>query len=186
MDNRLSKIKLLVMDVDGTLTDGSMTFVGGEQIKTFNVYDGLGIRLAMNYGLGIAWITGNTSTAVAERAKTLGIADVYQGCWYKPDSLRDIASRRGLSMDEIAYIGDDLNDLPAFDVAGLSFAVSNASEEVKARADMITQKPGGQGAVREAIEIILKAGGQWEDAVNSFLSELAKEATGKRGPEAVG
>ena len=71
------------MDVDGTLTDGSMMFVGGEQIKTFNVYDGLGIRLAMNYGLGIAWVTGNTSTAVAERARTLGVDDVYQGAWYQ-------------------------------------------------------------------------------------------------------
>lgn len=185
MENRLSKIKLLVMDVDGTLTDGSMTFVGGEQIKTFSVYDGLGIRVAMNHGLGIAWVTGNTSPAVAERARTLGIVDVYQGVWYKPDSLLDIASRHKLNMDEIAYIGDDLNDLPAFDVAGFSFAVNNAVDEVKARACMVTRKPGGYGAVREAIEIILKAGGQWEDAVNSFLLELEKEAEGKKGPEAV-
>jgi 3-deoxy-D-manno-octulosonate 8-phosphate phosphatase (KDO 8-P phosphatase) len=173
------------MDVDGTLTDGSMAFIGGEQIKTFNVYDGLGIRVAMNSGLQIAWVTGNTSTAVAERARMLGIADVYQGVWYKPDSLREIASRYGLSMDEIAYIGDDLNDLPAFDVAGFSFATKNAVEEVAARADMITQWPGGQGAVREAIEIIFKASGRWEDAVKSFLAELEQEAAGKAGPEAV-
>ena len=185
METRLSKIKMLVMDVDGTLTDGSMTFIGTEQMKTFNVYDGLGIRLAMNYGLRIGWITGNTSAAVTERARQLGIVDVYQGSWYKPDSLREIATRHELSMDQIAYIGDDLNDLPAFEVAGFSFAVRNATEEVKARADMVTDRPGGKGAVREAIEIILKAGGQWEDAVKSFLAELERDAASKRGPEAV-
>ncbi|MCL5103448.1 MAG: HAD hydrolase family protein [Armatimonadetes bacterium] len=185
MKRRLAKVKMLVMDVDGTLTDGSMTFIDGEQIKTFNVHDGLGIRLAMSYGLGIAWVTGNTSSAVDERARQLGIVDIYQGSWYKPDSLREIAARHELSMDQIAYIGDDLNDLPAFEVAGFSFAVRNATEYVKARADMVTRKSGGQGAVREAIEIILKAGGQWEDAVRSFLSELEKDAASKRGPEAI-
>lgn len=186
MKNRLSKIKLLAMDVDGTLTDGSMIFYNGEQIKAFNVLDGLGIRLAMNYGFGIAWVTGNVTEAVSERAGKLGVVDVYQGARFKSETLKRIASDHNLAVDEIAFIGDDLNDLPAFEQAGFSFAVRNAAEEVKANADMVTERCGGQGAVREAIEVIFKAKGQWEDAVAQFLRELEEEEAGKKGPEAVG
>ncbi|MHB9036867.1 MAG: KdsC family phosphatase [Armatimonadota bacterium] len=184
-DARLSKIKLLAMDIDGTLTDGSMIFYGGEQVKSFNVYDGLGIRLAANYGLRIAWVTGNVSESVSRRAATLGVEDVYQGARFKSKALEQIAERHGLDRDEIAYIGDDLNDLPAFDHAGYTFAVANAADEVKARADAITRLSGGRGAVREAIETILKARGKWDDAVQSFLEELAREEVEKKGPEAV-
>lgn len=185
MNDKLSKIKLLAMDVDGTLTDGSMIFHNGDQIKSFNVLDGLGIRLAMNYGLGIAWVTGNATPSVSERAEKLGVVDVYQGARFKSEALKRIASDHGLSASEIAFMGDDLNDLPAFEHAGFSFAVSNAAEEVKARADMVTQRSGGHGAVREAIEVIFKAKGQWEEAVTSFLRELEEEQAGKKGPEAV-
>jgi 3-deoxy-D-manno-octulosonate 8-phosphate phosphatase (KDO 8-P phosphatase) len=185
MNDRLSKIRLLAMDVDGTLTDGAMVFLGGEQMKMFSVYDGLGIRLAVNYGLGIAWVTGNVSDSVFERARTLGVEDVYQGARFKPDAIDDIALRHGLRFEEIAYIGDDLNDLPAFDRVGVSFAVANAVEEVKRSADMVMKLSGGHGAVREAIEAILKAKGVWDDAVASFLGELAQEEAGKKGPEAV-
>lgn len=185
MKDKLVRIKLLAMDVDGTLTNGSMTFYDGHQLKTFNVLDGLGIRLAMNYGLKIAWITGNTSYAVTERAKTLGVTDIYQGARYKTEALRDAASKYGLSMDDVAYIGDDLNDIPAFGIAGLSIAVQNAVDELKDRADIITEKFGGSGAVREAIESILKAKGVWDDAVNSFIKELEREERQSVGPEAV-
>ena len=181
----MSRIRLLAMDVDGTLTVGAMVFLNGEQVKSFSVYDGLGIRLAMNYGLGIAWVTGNLSATVAERARTLGVEDVYQSARLKSNALMEIAARRGLELDEIAYIGDDLNDLPAFERAGFSFAVSNAAEEVRNRADAVTVMSGGRGAVREAIETILKARGEWEQAVASFLEELTKEEAGKEGPEAV-
>lgn len=173
------------MDVDGTLTDGSMVFLGDEQIKSFSVYDGLGIRLAMNYGLKIAWVTGNVTASVAERARTLGVEAVYQGARYKTTSMRRIAADYGLSVDEIAFIGDDLNDLSAFDHAGVKIAPANAVAEVKARADLVTERPGGSGAVREAIEAILKARGEWESAVESFLQELREEEAGKAGPEAV-
>ena len=185
MDKRLLKIKLLAMDVDGTLTDGSMIFYNNEQIKSFNVMDGLGIRIAMNHGLDIAWVTGNVSKAVGERAKTLGVVDVYQGSRFKTDAIKQIALDHNIELDEIAYIGDDLNDLPAYNVAGFSFAVSNAAGELKCRADMITEHGGGNGAVREAVEVILKAQGQWDAAVNSFLEELKEEDAGKAGPEAV-
>lgn len=185
MNERLAKIKLLAMDVDGTLTDGSMVFLDGHQIKTFNVLDGLGMRLAMNHGLKIAWITGNTSDSVTERAKTIGITDVYQGARFKTEALTDVAAKYGLIKEEIAYIGDDLNDIPAYALSGVAFAVKNAAYEIKDRADITTQKCGGAGAVREAIEIILKSQGEWDAAVNSFLKELEKEEKQKVGPEAV-
>ncbi|MCE5313438.1 MAG: HAD hydrolase family protein [Armatimonadota bacterium] len=184
-DPRLSKIKLLAMDIDGTLTDGAMIFYGNEQVKSFNVYDGLGIRLAANFGLRIAWVTGNVSESVSRRAATLGVKDVYQGARFKSKALIEIARRYNLDREEIAYIGDDINDLPAFDHAGFSFAVANAVEEVRSRADAITRLAGGRGAVREAIETILKAQGTWDDAVQSFIEELAVEEEKKKGPEAV-
>lgn len=185
MEQQLSRIKLLAMDVDGTLTDGSMIVANGEQVKVFNVYDGLGIRLAMNYGLKIAWITGNVSAAVEERARAIGVVDVYQNAWVKSIALDDLAGRHGLALEEIAFIGDDLNDLAAFGHAGFCFAVQNASSEVKERADMVTERAGGHGAVREAIETILKARGEWKNAIASFLAALEKQAAGKEGPEAV-
>ncbi len=186
MHNKLSKIRILAMDVDGTLTDGDMTFCNGEQVKSFHVHDGLGIRLAINYGLRVAWITGNVATAVAERAEMLGVEDLYQGARYKSEALADLARRHKADVEEIAYIGDDLNDLPAFRAAGFTFAVGDACAEVKEVADAITQRAGGRGAVREAIETILKARGEWEEALASFLDELRNEEAGKQGPEAVG
>lgn len=185
MQDRLAQIKLLAMDVDGTLTEGEMIILDDRQIKMFNVYDGLGIRLAMNYGLKIVWITGNSSTAVAERAKSLQVTDVYQGARFKTEALRHAAERYGLSMSEIAYVGDDLNDLPALHMAGFGIAVANAVDEVKERADMVTERCGGRGAIREVIEAILKARGDWDRAVESFLDELKVEQQGKAGPEAV-
>lgn len=186
MKDRLAKIKMLAMDVDGTLTEGEMVMLDGHQIKHFNVYDGLGTRLALNIGLGIAWVTGNTSEAVMDRAKSLGVTDVYQGAKLKSVALDDLAARHGLSMDEIAYMGDDLNDLPALDRAGLAIAVANAVDEVKARADMVTERGGGHGAVREVIEAVLNARGDWDAAVEAYLDELRREQYGKVGPEAVG
>jgi len=185
MKDKLAKVKLLAMDVDGTLTKGEMVVLDGRQIKFFNVYDGLGTRLALNFGLKIAWITGNTSEAVSDRAASLGVTDVYQGARCKTDALDDLAARYGLSPSEIAYIGDDLNDLPAFERAGVAIAVANAADEVKSRADMVTTRGGGHGAVREVIEAVLKARGEWESAVRSFLDELRREQDGKAGPDAV-
>jgi len=183
--DKLSKVKMLAMDVDGTLTDGSMIVHNGEQIKSFHAHDGLGLRLAMNHGLKIAWVTGNVSAAVTDRARALGIDEVCQGSRFKSKAIDEIAARHGLSREEIAFIGDDLNDLPAFERVGVAFATGNAAEEVKRRADVVTDRCGGSGAVREAIEIILKARGEWEDAVASFLTELENEEAGKAGPEAV-
>lgn len=185
MNERLARVRLLSMDVDGTLTEGEMVFVDGEQVKFFNVYDGLGTRLAINAGLKIAWVTGNVSKAVMERAESLGVTEVYQGARYKSDAIDALAAHCGVDLSEIAYIGDDLNDLPAFERAGVSIAVANAVDEVKARADIVTMRAGGHGAVREVIEMVLKARGEWEAAVESYLEELRREQDGKAGPEAV-
>jgi 3-deoxy-D-manno-octulosonate 8-phosphate phosphatase (KDO 8-P phosphatase) len=173
--DKLKPIKLLAMDVDGVLTDGSMVLGPVGDIKLFNVLDGLGINLALSIGLEIAWITGNVSDAVRNRAESLGVTELHQGARFKSTALKDIASRRGLSFDEIAYIGDDLNDLPAIELAGATFAVANASHEVQTAADFITEKRGGRGAVREVIETILKAQDRWEDGVSAFLDKLRAE-----------
>ena len=175
---QLAKIKLLAMDVDGVLTDGGMVYAGDrEQIKRFSVRDGLGMRLAMVSGLKIAWITGNMSPAVEARARDVGVTDLYQAARYKSEALRDLMRRHELSPEEVAYVGDDLNDLPAFEKAGVSFAVSDAAPEVKDAADFVTERAGGAGAVREVIEMILKGQNRWPEAVDSFLNELQREQT---------
>lgn len=185
LSERLAAVKLLILDVDGTLTEGSMIFLEGDQVKAFNVHDGLGIRLARNFGLEVAIVTGNTSRSVTLRAETLGLTMVYQGVRHKSGVIDRIAADNGLERAEIAYMGDDINDLPAFERVGLRFAPSDAVSEIRARADFVTQRPGGRGAVREVIEAILKARGQWEEAVASYLAELENEEAGKPAPEAV-
>jgi 3-deoxy-D-manno-octulosonate 8-phosphate phosphatase (KDO 8-P phosphatase) len=182
---KLKRIKLLAMDVDGVLTDGSMIFGPSGDIKVYNAQDGLGIRLAMAAGLEIAWITGNISSAVAQRAQTLQVAEVYQGQRYKSVTLRDIAARKGLSREEIAYIGDDLNDLPALEEAGAAFAVADAAPEVRIAADFVTERPGGHGAVREVIELILKAQSRWDEGVRKLLDGLRLEQEKGEAPGAI-
>lgn len=175
---KLKHIKLLAMDVDGVLTDGSMIFGPQGDTKVFNVHDGLGINLALSAGLEIAWITGNKSNAVEARAKMLGIAELHQGARFKSMVLRDIMARLELTKDEVAYIGDDLNDLPAFEEAGVTFTVADAASEIRVAADFITVKSGGHAAVREVIELILKEQNRWEDGVQMFLDKLRSEQEG--------
>ena len=183
--DKLKRIKLLAMDVDGVLTDGSMIFGPTGDIKVFHVLDGLGIDLAMRAGLRIAWITGNTSAAVAERARSLGVTELYQGQRDKSAALRGIAERNSVALEEVAYIGDDLNDLPALEAAGAAFAVANAAPEVRAAADFVTERSGGRGAVREAIEMILKAQGYWDDGIRAFLDMLREQQEKGEAPGAV-
>jgi len=172
---KLKRVRLLAMDVDGVLTDGSMVIGQHGDTKVFNVLDGLGISLAMEAGLDIAWVSGNNSTVVTERARSLGVEEVHQAERYKSVALREVAERKGLSLEEVAYIGDDLNDLPAFEASGVAFAVANAAPEVKAAADYVTERSGGRGAVREVIEMILKAQGRWDDGVRAFLETLRRQ-----------
>jgi len=155
---RLQDVQVLVCDVDGTLTDGSVTFTAnGDEHKTFNVHDGLGISVAIRHGLNIVFMTGRRSQMVERRATELGLTVVLQGISNKRDAIEAMAASMNIAMDAIAYIGDDLNDVPAMERAGFVFAVNDASEYVRGNADYVVSKRGGHGAVREAIELILDA-----------------------------
>jgi len=171
--NAFSDIRLIAMDCDGVLTDGAIIFTeGGDEIKAFDVADGLGIMMALRAGLQVAVLSGRRSEALARRAQELGIRECHQGLSNKAKALQMLAARLHLETSRIAYIGDDLNDLPAFSVAGARVAVANAAPEIKAQAHYTTARSGGHGAVREAIEAILKAQGRWEAALAAYLKEL--------------
>lgn len=169
------------MDVDGVLTDGTITWGSFEsapgdspfvELKSFNVRDGLGIGTARVAGLDVAWVTGRVSNIVQRRAEELGVREVVQRARDKRAALHEIAARLGMGQEQVLYIGDDLNDLPAFQAAGVRVAVADASPMVRDAADWITDARGGDGAVREVIEAVLQAQGQWQQAVAAFLEHL--------------
>lgn len=167
----LQQIRLLAMDVDGVLTDGSLNIgAEGELFKAFNAKDGMGISLAMRNGLEIALITGRRSEIIHRRAEELGITLLYECVKDKALQLKQIAAERGISLDEIAYMGDDLNDLPAMVQAGISFAPADAAKDVLKAVNAVASCNGGRGAVREIIELILEAQGKWENIVKAYMS----------------
>lgn len=174
----MQHVQLLVMDVDGTLTDGFVHYdsLGGEH-KRFHIHDGLGIVMALCAGLQLAVISGRRSAVVEKRMAELGVTDVFLGVGDKAARVRDLRRSRDLRPEQIAYIGDDLNDLPAFDEAGVKIAVADAAPLLHARADWITPRAGGHGAVRDAIDYILTAQERYEDAVAAYLArEQARTA----------
>lgn len=163
-------IKLLILDVDGVLTDGRIILDNdGNEFKAFNVRDGHGIRMLMDAGVQVAIITGRQSKVVARRAKELGITEVYQGRHKKADSFEHIIKKLKLAKEEVAYIGDDIIDIPIFRRAGLAIAVVDATYEAKTYAMMVTESRGGRGAVREVSDFLLKAKGMWEAALREYL-----------------
>ena len=167
----LQKIKLLALDVDGVLTDGTIYISpAGEVFKGFNAKDGMGISCALRNNLQIAVITGRQSPIVERRCEELGIKLFMQGVKDKRLALQKMAQELGLTREEIAYMGDDLNDIPGFKASGLNFVPADGSIEVLAVADIITKAKGGRGAVREAITMILAAQDNWEQIVNSYLT----------------
>lgn len=170
---KLRHVKLLAMDVDGVLTDGAIWLESdGSEAKRFNVADGLGTVLMLKAGLLVVWISGRQSVAVEKRAAELSITHLFQGARNKSRVIAQLMETYALDSSNIAYIGDDLNDLPAFATAGVRFAVANAASEVKAVADFVTSNTGGGGAVREVCDVILKAQNRWASAVESYLSEI--------------
>ena len=162
MKEKSASIKLLILDVDGVLTDGRITLnERGEEVKSFDVKDGLGLKMLMSTGVEVVIITGRKSTVVEYRAKELGIGEVWQGIKDKRALSRKIIEEKGLEKNEVCCIGDDLPDLAMFMEAGLRIAVADGVEEVREEADFVTKKKGGYGAVREVCEWILKSKGAW-------------------------
>lgn len=154
----MKNIKLIALDVDGVLTDGSIIYGAGDlEIKTFYVKDGQGITLARKARIEVAFITSRISDALIKRAKDLGVIEVHQGVDDKWACLEKIMTRYNFEREEILYIGDDIVDIPVMRNVGYPVAVADAVEEVKKIAKYITKKPGGRGAVREVIEMVLKA-----------------------------
>ena len=166
MTNRLTGIKLLLMDVDGVLTRGEIIYTGLDQeTKIFNAKDGLGIRLLQKGDVQAGVVTGRRSAALDRRCRELGIDLVYAGIGAKASVLAEILEKTGLSKDQVAFIGDDLPDIPLMKSVGFGVAVADASEAVQKNADFVTERNGGCGAVRELIELILKAKGLWEELI---------------------
>ncbi len=169
MKEKLKKIRLLLLDVDGVLTDGKIIYDDqGLETKFFNVKDGVGIRLLVKCGLEVGIITGRVSRVVQHRCANLGIKKVYQGVSNKVATFRKIIEECALSEEEVAYMGDDLPDLPLLDLVGVPIAVADAHELVRKKACIVTHAEGGQGAVREVCEMLLKAQGLWDEMITSF------------------
>lgn len=163
---RAARVRLLLSDVDGVMTDGSLSFDAEEiESKTFNVRDGLGIKLWRRGAGEFGIVTGRCSSIVAARADELGLSIVHQGVHDKLPVVEQIAADQGVSLDEVAYLGDDLPDLPVVEAVGFGVAVKDACAEMVEAADYVTQLPGGRGAVREAAELLLKHSGRWEAAL---------------------
>jgi len=157
-EERLRKVRAVVLDVDGVLTDGGMYYgLEGEELKKFNSRDGMGVRLLRDAGIEVAIITGENSQAVARRAEKLKIGEVHLGIEEKLPVLQDFASRKGLDASEIAYMGDDVNDLPCLGWVGLPVAPADAMPPVLSVAQLITERRGGEGAVRELADQILSS-----------------------------
>jgi len=170
LEARIRRIRLIVMDVDGVLSESRLIYTEGNgEVRTFSIKDGMGITLARLAGLEVALISGRESVIVARRAAELHITDVYQGVIRKLGTFSQILQKYGLDKEQACYIGDDINDLPIMREVGLAVAVADAVEEVKWAAHYVTHAPGGGGAVREIIDRILRFQNLYEDAIKVFV-----------------
>ena len=168
--DRARKIKLLILDCDGVLTDGRIIMLpGSDETKTFDVKDGHGIVMAQRAGLRIAIISGRKSSIVRARATELGVAHLYEMAWVKMEPYEKVLAEEGLTDEEVCYVGDDVVDIPLLRRAGLGVAVADAVEETKDHSHIVTEREGGRGAVREVIEFILKAQDKWDEAMVRYL-----------------
>lgn len=170
LNQRASKIQLVILDVDGVLTDGRIHLgTGAEEGRTFYVRDGLAIKIGQLVGLQFGILSGRESPVVSRRASELGIEHVHQGVIEKGERFDQIVSETGIPPEQICFVGDDLIDLPAMRRAGFAASPADADSEVVKHAHYICQKNGGHGAVREVIEVILRASDRWERALERFL-----------------
>ena len=163
-------VKLVIFDIDGVMTDGSLFFDDeGREYKAFNSLDGHGLKMLKQTGIELAIITGRESQVVVHRAKNLGIAHIYQGVNQKLMAYRHLLAKLGLQPDQTAYMGDDVVDLPVMTRCGLAISVPSAPEEVQQYAHVVTRREGGHGAVREACEFIMKAQGTYTDLIADYV-----------------
>lgn len=163
-------IKLVVLDVDGTLTDGGIYYTSsGEEMKKFSVKDGMMIYSANKLGIKFAIITGRKSDIVLKRALELGITDIYQNAGKKQEILENLINQYEITLDEVAYIGDDLNDLSCMKIVGLPMTVQNGAEEVKKISKFISKNRGGDGGVRDCLEYMLKNDGLFDKILQNYL-----------------
>jgi 3-deoxy-D-manno-octulosonate 8-phosphate phosphatase (KDO 8-P phosphatase) len=169
LSQRMAAVQLLLMDVDGVLTDGGVAWTSaGSEHQTFHIRDGLGIKLWQRAGGEVGLVTGRRSAAVQKRAEELGIGILRQGIDDKLAAVGEILERLGVSWQQTAFIGDDLPDLPVLIRCGVGVAVADACPDVAAAATLVTRLPGGRGAVREVIEQLLRARGAWGAIVAHF------------------
>jgi 3-deoxy-D-manno-octulosonate 8-phosphate phosphatase (KDO 8-P phosphatase) len=167
---RAKKIKLLALDVDGVLTDGKIIYTSrGEELKHFDVNDGLGIFLMRRSGVKCVIVTAKGSNIVTKRAKDLKIDRVYKDVHYKIEALEDIKKRFGVENEETCFMGDDVIDIPVLRRVGLAVSPPNAMEEVKTFAHFITEKCGGHGAVREVCDFLLRSQGTWDEVMLKYF-----------------
>lgn len=170
VERRASRIKLLLMDCDGVLTDGRLWLTeDGDEQKSFNTHDGQGLSLLHRAGLQSGIITGRRSRAVIRRAAELGVEYVRQGEPDKIAAFEQVLQEAGVAENEVAFVGDDLPDIPIMKRAELAVAVADAVEETRSAAHYVTRARGGRGAVREVVELILKSQGRWSDLVDDYL-----------------
>jgi 3-deoxy-D-manno-octulosonate 8-phosphate phosphatase (KDO 8-P phosphatase) len=170
IQNRAARIKLLLMDCDGVLTDGRIWLLeNGEDQKMFHTRDGFGIELLHRAGLQSGVITGRTSIALERRAQALGMLFIWQGSEDKRNAFADSLTEAALSSEEVAFIGDDLTDIPLLKLCGLAVAVADGAVETRSHAHYVTEARGGHGAVREVCELILKAQNKWSDVIAGYL-----------------
>jgi 3-deoxy-D-manno-octulosonate 8-phosphate phosphatase (KDO 8-P phosphatase) len=170
--NKIRKVKLLILDVDGVMTDGRIIIDdAGFESKHFDVKDGHGLKILMRYNIDVVIVTGRKSRVVEHRAADLGITEIHQGIRNKSEVFGGVLERRKLVPEETAYVGDDVVDIPLLKRVGFAVAVADAVPEVRHVADYVTNRPGGRGAVRELCEVILKAQGRWMDVAARYEFE---------------
>ena len=178
MQNIIEKaklIKLLIFDVDGVLTDGSLYLTNNNiEIKAFHSHDGLGIKMLLSTGIDIAVITARQSNIVIQKMQSLGIKHVYQGNMDKLPAYEDVRNKLQLKDEQIAYMGDDLADLPCLKQAGLSIAPANAIQYIKDNVDLVTTKAGGNGAAREACDLLMQTNNNLDELFQKFLLSNVK------------
>jgi 3-deoxy-D-manno-octulosonate 8-phosphate phosphatase (KDO 8-P phosphatase) len=184
-EDRARRVKVLLYDVDGVLTNGDITIIPpldgnsesrATEVKSFSAHDGMGISIARLAGLKIGWVTKRNSQVVSIRARDLKIDHLYQGQHNKADALDKILTAESCTLDEVAYVGDDIIDLPVMRKVGFAIAVANARQQAKAAAHYITPNAGGQGAGRDAIDFILNARGILDQTIEQYLDPTSAEA----------